>query len=130
MASQSLTSTLRISPPGAPSTPGGGPKPSFEMYSKPSGSKGEAGGKEQGSSGVLSIRTCCRPLGSIRIQTNAPVKSQAQHLAQAGRHDLEVTARSDMEHALGVELIRIELAQVADIEDTVVGNHRRYHMTL
>jgi len=35
-----------------------------------------------------------------------------------------------MEDALGVELVRIELTQVADIEDTVVGNGRRDHVTL
>jgi hypothetical protein len=59
-----------------------------------------------------------------------PVENQAEHLAQAGGYNLDLTAWSDLEDALGVELVRVELAQVADIEDTVVGNHRWNHVAL
>ena|ERR1700739_144088 len=58
---QSIIWTLRIWPPG-------GPKPKLEMYSEPSGPKARPVGKKRGSLGVLSIRTCCWPLGSMRIR--------------------------------------------------------------
>src|SRR6202030_1512095 len=64
------------------------------------------------------------------IETVAPIKSQAEHLAQSGCHHRDVTARRYPKDALSVELIRIEPPQIANVEDPVMGKHCRNDVPL
>ena len=85
---------------------------------------------DQASRRGFGSRVTCRERSFQYIHSSPPIEGYTEHLAEPRGDHFDITARRDVEHALGVDGIWIKPSQIADVEDTVLIDHRRDHVTL